>query len=339
MVVAQQQSILLIRLGSLGDVIFTLPAAHRLRAAFPKAQITFLVRKEFAPLLIGFSSVNKVVEVDRGLYRQRNPWAIVWETARLLRQLRRSHFSLAIDLQGFGETAMLTWLSGAPHRWGVVYRFSRKWAYTRPVRRDGCLHPIDNNLAVLAGGGLEPTPVCNEFALPPDTLAQARAYFVQLGLDPAKPTLFLQPFTSTPHKHWPLAGYMALAQEWRRCGRQVLFAGGRAAQEAFDVVRHAGFAAAVGLPLSLVAGLVALSTLVLGGDTGLLHLAVALDKRVLMLMGLVEPSSGIPFGHPDWTLLPAPGQPLASIPMETVQEHCALIWSELVKDPNCACLA
>ena len=59
------QRILLVRLGGFGDVIFTLPAIHLLRTAFPNARITFLVYKEFASLLEGFTGVDAVLTLDR----------------------------------------------------------------------------------------------------------------------------------------------------------------------------------------------------------------------------------------------------------------------------------
>ena len=63
-----------------------------------------------------------------------------------------------------------------------------------------------------------------------------------------------------------------------------------------------------------------LSTLIVGGDTGFLHLAVALGKRVLMLMQYVGPGSAAPYGHTDWALVPRGDLPLSSIsPEEVIQ--------------------
>src|SRR6266478_5662729 len=132
----QNQQILLIRLGSLGDVIFTLPAVHLVRTTFPSARITFLIYKEYAPLLEGFAGVDAVMTLDRSRYRSLNPLSICAETFSLLGHIARNRFQLAVDFQGFGETGLLTWLSGAPQRWGSVYRPARRWAYTHPVSRN-----------------------------------------------------------------------------------------------------------------------------------------------------------------------------------------------------------
>ena len=78
-----------------------------------------------------------------------------------------------------------------------------------------------------------------------------------------------------------------------------------------------------GVPLLVAAGLMCSADLVLGGDTGLLHLAVAIGKRVVMLMGNAGSGSCHPFGHPEWALAPRPGTPIASLTTEAVNQACA----------------
>src|SRR5579859_5876451 len=107
------RSILLLRLKSMGDIIFTLPAVQALRAAAPQARISFLVSKEYACLLEGFAEVDAVIEVDRQRFRGFQPAGTARETLTLLRRLGTERLDLTIDLQGYGETALLSWASGA----------------------------------------------------------------------------------------------------------------------------------------------------------------------------------------------------------------------------------
>ncbi|HEY5345071.1 MAG TPA: glycosyltransferase family 9 protein, partial [Verrucomicrobiae bacterium] len=100
--------ILVIRLTAIGDVVLTLPAVSGLRQNFPAAKITFLTTKENAALLQCFRDVDETITLDRAAFRSRNPWRIAKEFFRLLRQLRAGKFSLAVDLQGNGESAWLT---------------------------------------------------------------------------------------------------------------------------------------------------------------------------------------------------------------------------------------
>ena len=147
------ENILVIRLKSIGDILFTLPAVHALRDNFPYAKITFLTTNQNAPLLRGFREVNEVIALDRAALQ--NPFRAASEIFRLLRRLRSESFSLIVDLQGYGETAWLSWLSGAPERWGSVYSGGREWLYTRGIRRDDTLHLADWNLSMLRQCGLK----------------------------------------------------------------------------------------------------------------------------------------------------------------------------------------
>jgi ADP-heptose:LPS heptosyltransferase len=65
-----------------------------------------------------------------------------------------------------------------------------------------------------------------------------------------------------------------------------------------------------------------LSTLVLGGDTGALHLAVALGRKVLMLMHRKVPGSPAPYQHPDWTLTAPDKLSIMELPVATVLARC-----------------
>ena len=93
-------NILLIRLKSIGDILFLLPSVHRLRENFPGARITFLTSRENAPLMEGFREVNEVITLDRARFQSGNPGAILAEAFSLLRRLRRGKFSLVVDFQG-----------------------------------------------------------------------------------------------------------------------------------------------------------------------------------------------------------------------------------------------
>lgn len=310
------ERILIIRLKSIGDVLFTLPAVHAVRENFPDADISYLVSKEHAPLLAGFRDVNETLTLDRRGLRTRKVFSALAGTLALLGKLRRGKYSLVIDLQGYGETAALSRWAAAPERWGIVYRAGRAWAYTRGVRRDWHVSAADWNLSMLRECGLKTGRARNEFVLPDAALEAARIFFAAHGLQTEKPTLFIQPFTSSPHKTWPLGKYLELARHWHRRGVQILFGGGPADRAALEPVRAAGLVVSAGVPLLVTGGLMKLSSLAVGADTGLLHLAVALGKRVVMLMRIRPEIQSFPFQHPDWAVSP-PSETMTVPEMET----------------------
>ena len=178
------ENILLIRLKSLGDILFVLPALNLMRDNFPHARITFLVSSEYVPLLRGFAAIDSVIPIDRAIYRRKKIRAIWSTTLELVRRLRREKFTLVVDFQGYGETAWLTWLTGARRRWGFVYRPGSAWAYTRGVKFPEKLHPVHRNLSLPTRCGVSPKPIRNEFLLTEAELRPARWFFQEHGLDP-----------------------------------------------------------------------------------------------------------------------------------------------------------
>ena len=173
-----------------------------------------------------------------------------------------------------------------------------------------------------------PGTVRNEFVLPDKALNEARSFFAahELALD--RPTLFIQPFTSTREKNWPLDRYCAVARHWRERGRQVLFGGGPADRAALEPVRQAGFPVSAGVPLLVSAGLAKLCALTLAGDTGLLHLAAAMGKRVVAIIPSTAPGNKYPFQHPDWAITPSAGVDISTIGTETVIAACERALAE-----------
>jgi ADP-heptose:LPS heptosyltransferase len=329
------ENILVIRLKSIGDVVFTLPAVGALRENFPAAKITFLTSKENVPLLQGFREVNEVIALDRAVFRGGNPLKVIPEFFSLLRRLRAGKFSLVVDFQGFGETAWLARLTGATQRWGSVYGPGRRWAYSRGLTRQEKIHPAEWNLQLLAECGVEASAVKNEFLLPADALAAARDFFAENKLEVSRPTLIIQPFTSTAQKNWPQENFLAVARHWRERGVQVVFVGGPVDCQPLDPAKAKKFLVATGLPLLVSAGLVQLATLTLGGDSGLGHLAVAQGRRVVMLMMHKNPGACVPFQHPGWAVVPKNEGRISEITVETVLAETGKIFNPPAGNVSC----
>src|SRR6202041_713963 len=143
------ENILLIRLKSIGDVVLTLPAVHAVRENFPAARITFLTSRENSALLRGFRDVDETIILDREKLRSGNPLKTVGEFSHLVYQLRAGKFSLVLDFQGYGETAWLSRLTGAPRRGSSFHPSRRQWAYTLPPASGEPLHGAQAHLELL----------------------------------------------------------------------------------------------------------------------------------------------------------------------------------------------
>jgi lipopolysaccharide heptosyltransferase I len=288
---------LVVRLGSLGDIVHTLPAVHALRAKFPGAQIDWLVEDKWRALLIGNPDINEVIHLDR------STWSGV---SSCVRQLRRRKYDCAIDFQGLYKSALLTRLSGARRRIGFAIELLREsgaaWFYTERVHSTAS-HVVDQNLALAHNLGAEK----GETRFPLANSDEAERFVrMQLGAKGGKKYFVMSPGGGWMSKCWPAEQYGHLH---RRLLSLYSFAGWR------GVVNYGPGERKLAEAVRLVAGeadpllfsgdlpqLMALirgTALFVGGDSGPLHLAVALGTPVVGLYGPTDPSRNGPYSAAD----------------------------------------
>src|SRR3954451_16799872 len=144
-----RDSILVIRLGAMGDILHALPAVASLKASLPGSGISWLVSRKWASLLEGNPAVSDLIFFERSsLPALRNTW----------KRLRQRRFELAFDFQGLLQAA----LAGRAAHAGILYGFSRAvareshaaWFYYRAVDVKGP-HRIDRNLQLIAAAGAQ----------------------------------------------------------------------------------------------------------------------------------------------------------------------------------------
>ena len=105
-------SVLLVRLSAMGDLVQGLGAVAALHQVRPDWRLTFVTQASFAPLLIGFPGLARVVTFARR--------AGLRGVLELRRELRSDAYDVALDLQGNWKSAGVAWLSGARDRVGVA---------------------------------------------------------------------------------------------------------------------------------------------------------------------------------------------------------------------------
>src|SRR5438034_6306086 len=114
--------ILIVKLGSIGDIVHTLPALAAIRKAMPQAEISWVVERRTAEILRDNPLLDRLIEVDTKALRR---GLMSGETLRAprqqLRRLRASAFDIALDFQGLLKSASIARLSGARR----VFGFSR----------------------------------------------------------------------------------------------------------------------------------------------------------------------------------------------------------------------
>src|SRR5262245_48145472 len=105
--------ILIIKLGSIGDVVHTLPALADLKGSFPEAEIDWLVESKARVILNDNPWLHEVIEIDTHKWRRSWSLATLGEMRRLSNKLRGRRYDIALDFQGLWKSALLGRVSGA----------------------------------------------------------------------------------------------------------------------------------------------------------------------------------------------------------------------------------
>ena len=311
-------SLLIVRLSAMGDIIHALPAAAALRQAFPQATLGWLVEERWAELLCTLRYprsgprspqrplVDRVHSVNTSEWRHAPFSFNTWQQMAVgLSQLRGIQYDAVIDFQGAVRSALLARWSGAPIVYGSTQPRENAAAmlYTRKVLPRGT-HVVEQALAL--AGAIVPTTIIPTSAIP-TRISEAEVVF---PVDPdaenriARLTAdvhdfaILNPGAGWGAKRWPAERYGQLAKELAKSGLCSLVNYGPGEEELAGAVEAAGEGAArkVSCSVSELIALTRRASLLVGGDTGPMHLAAALKIPVVAIFGPTNPARNGPFG-------------------------------------------
>ncbi len=281
---------LLVRLGSMGDVIHAIPAASALRDTFPDARIDWAIDPKWARLLEGNPDITEVIAADR------KSASSVISTPR---KMRAAKYTCAIDFQALYKSALLAFASGAPRRVGFQSSYARErfasLLYTDCLNPRGP-HKVEHNLTLAEFAGAKRSAPRFPLAIHPEDEERAAR---ELAAHSLADFYVLNPGGGWLSKCWPAQRYgelhraLALRYGWRGV---VTFGPGEESL-ARDVVQAAGdpAPAAILLGLGPLMALMRRARFVVSADTGPLHLAAALDTPVVGLFGPTDPARNGPY--------------------------------------------
>jgi len=271
----ESNSILIIRLGAMGDIIHALPAVASLKCTFPERKLTWVVARRWMPLLQGNPHIDELVPFDR------SGIAALFASHHRLGRIRPT---VAIDLQGLLQSA----LAGRFARPETFFGFDRSVAreplaarlYTHRIHVTGP-HRIQRNMQLVEAVGA--SQVVWDTWLPEG---------MPEGDLPSTDFVLASPFAGWKSKEWPIA-------RWDTLGK---------------LLEHEGLPLILNMPVEQARGLAPLkhcrihssslegliyatrrATAVIGLDSGPLHLAAALGKPGVALFGPTDPLQTGPF--------------------------------------------
>jgi lipopolysaccharide heptosyltransferase I len=288
--------ILIVKLGSIGDIVHTLPALAAIRKAMPDAEISWVVERRASEILRDNPLLDRLIEVDTKALRR---GLMSGETLRAprqqLRQLRASAFDLALDFQGLLKSASIARLSGARRVFGFSRDALREPAsrillsQSIPISKNS--HVIRKNLALASGAlgiSISNDPDDLEFPIATNSAHQAEALSAAAGSEYA----ILNPGGGWPTKLWSATRFGRLADElWSHYGLHSLVTHGPGETELADTVlqsSQSGKARAVNVSLKGFYELAKRAQVYVGGDTGPTHLAIAAGTPIVGLFGPTE---------------------------------------------------
>lgn len=298
------ERILIVKLSAIGDIVHTLPAAAALRRAYPKAWLAWMVGKAGAGLLRGHPDLDELITVDTHVWRT-HWWTGLRHAWYVSRHMRRAGFDLCIDFQGLLKSGALAFMSGAPLRLGFPRQMCREplsAVFTNmhgPVTAPD-MHVVDQLVELLQPIGV--ATMERHFSIP---VTEADEHFAmrvwrELGLRADVPIVMLYPGAAWETKRWGELNFARLSDALRRRFHvNTLLAWGPGEELLIQrVVRAAAYTPAIAPATTLLqlAALMKRCQVFVGGDTGPLHLAAAMQTPTVALFGPSNPRRNGPYG-------------------------------------------
>lgn len=282
----------IVMMSAVGDAVHVLPVINAIKRASPGSSITWVLQPVPATLVKDHPSVDEIILFDRskGVAGMRE----------VIGQLRERRFDLLIDLQVYFKAGVITAFSGAPRRLGFNFSRARdaNWLFTneriaaRPVQ-----HVQDQYFEFLHHLGIDPEPV--EWKIGP--YESERAWQGEFRSQFDRPIASIVVATSKQTKDWVPERWAQVCDIiYDRLGMQPVLVGGTSSREKnaeaiiLETSRTKPFSA-LGSGLRNLISILDASELVLAGDTGPLHMSVALNKPIITLMGYTDPRRTGPY--------------------------------------------
>ena len=280
-------NILLIKTSSMGDVLHNLPVVSDLCKHFPNVNIDWVAEESFAALPTLHPKIRNVIPV--AIRRWRKSW---WSSRNEIRatcdHLRDSHYDFALDTQGLFKSALISRCANSPrcgYDWSSAREPIASLFYDRTFSVVKDIHAVERNRR-LAGLALGYTPTDI-----PDYGIQAPPLNLS-WLSPASPYIVLLHATSRDDKLWNEANWIALGVQLAKDGFQLVLPWGSAKERARSERLTTVIPKAICPPrhnLSEAAALLANAHAVIGVDTGLSHLAAALNVSTIGIYTATDP--------------------------------------------------
>jgi lipopolysaccharide heptosyltransferase II len=304
------QRILVIRLDLIGDLVLSLTVVRALKRAYPEAEIDLLATPASARVALHDPNLSEIITYDPNIWRR--PKALVqlknWHKARkLARRMRSRHYDLAVSIYA-NWAAALAVLSGAKRRVGygpegypgfmtdpVPGGIPGRWRHYAPLDDK---HEVDYclELAKAAGATLTPEDRIPHLYVDEQSQLEVEQMLHNAGVQPDEQVIVCHVSSNNGQsKRWPIPYWATLIDRLvREEHAQVVLSGASSDLSIIEGVMRRMQEQAINLvgktSLTQLAALLQRADLVISGDSGPMHMAVAVDTPLIAIHGPTNPS-------------------------------------------------
>lgn len=300
-------NILIVKLSAIGDVIHALPVPYVLKQKYPKAHITWVVEPTAYELVKHNPYVDEIIVFHKKSFKSFKGFRENYRPFAKLLQKRK--YDISIDLQGLFKSAAVVFTAKAKCKIGYVdMREGSNFISKRIIGEHSQGHIVDRYLDTIRYLGCNTAKV-----IFPLKNTEEEINFVDNLL--SEVNILNQDFvifavgTNWVNKCWSVENFAKLSNELAQHKLKVVLIGfgKNDEQKAQDIIKLAKFDNIVNLvgktTLMQMARIIKLSKAIIGGDTGNLHLAAALQIPVIMLMGPTDPNRNGPYRQQENVIL------------------------------------
>lgn len=289
------ESILVVEVNWLGDVLFSTPFIRAVKAAYPHSGIACLVHPRCREMLSSNPHIDRLIEYDEERIH-RGPFG----KARLIAEIRRENFRRAFILHRSFTKALLVLLAGVPERIGFATK-RRKALLTRAVPEPPApLHKVDYFLSLADAVGVARRGREYEFFVTDADRAAVAGLLASAGIAAGAPIAAINPGGNWGPKRWPRERFAALADRLAESGSAVVIAGApkdaALAGEIAALMRSRPVITAGKTTLGQAGALFERAAVVVSNDSGPMHIASAVGANVVALFGPTSPAITGPCG-------------------------------------------
>ena len=278
--------VLVVRLRSIGDTVLSTPSLLALKRFLPNAEVDILLEDWVAPVLDGFDVVDRVVITGNNLRSRLNA----------AREIRRRKYDVVFNLHGGPTSALFVRGSGAPHRvgyenyrWPAIYnhRLSSPSEFWQSEEN----HSAEQQLALLGfvGVPVEDRPL-SRLAVTTNAAACLAKKFEDVGknLDEFEPFALLHPAAAFNTKQWDSENFARVADALYDRGLRTIAIAAKNERPVLEGLRASARTEVLtfdNLTLPEITALASRSRLFVGNDSGIAHMAAAVNTPSVVIFG------------------------------------------------------